>query len=42
MFFIFFFYSIIMDNVITQAYYNPSLLKKLIVGDEFKTKKYFI
>ena len=31
------YYSSIMDNVITQAYYNPSLLsvlKKLIVGDE--------
>ena len=37
-----------MDNVITQAYYNPSLLsvlKKLIVGDEiqtnFKSEKIF-
>ena len=31
------YYSSIMDNVITQAYYNPSLLsvlKKLIVGEE--------
>ena len=31
------YYSNIMDNIITQAYYNPSLLsvlKKLIVGDE--------
>ena len=40
------YYSSIMDNVITQAYYNPSLLsvlKKLIVGDEipnnFKREK---
>lgn len=33
------YYSSIMDNVITQAYYNPSLLsvlKKLIVGDELQ------
>ena len=33
------YYSSIMDNVITQAYYNPSLLsvlKKLIVGDEIQ------
>ena len=42
------YYSSIMDNVITQAYYNPSLLsvlKKLIVGDEiqtnFKSEKLF-
>ena len=34
------YYSSIMDNVITQAYYNPSLLsilKKLIVGDELQS-----
>ena len=34
------YYSNIMDNIITQAYYNPSLLsvlKKLIVGEEMQT-----
>lgn len=34
------YYSNIMDNIITQAYYNPSLLsvlKKLIVGDEMQS-----
>jgi hypothetical protein len=35
------YYSSIMDNLITQAYYNPSLLsvlKKLIVGESLKKK----
>ena len=34
------YFSNIMDNIITQAYYNPSLLsvlKKLIVGEEIQT-----